>query len=353
MRTFALANPGIVTTFDVDGHQTFTIDLLGPRRILHTSEFFQRGIELEELRCSQGPVSWGVPVPADALVFGATSAVVTGLSHQFWVGWLVGRHLHMQALMQLQPIDTELASDDVPIFPAIMDRSGIANLYTWRPGHDKTALCRYSFAGQIKTAGKVTTEALAEIPGRPVVSVGGTIPGEQSQHAVIGWVEATAEGAVLAMAIVMPDRMRLVRSEPVKGMAPFARQRLGIWAAAPPGTVGRVQLTAALQSETEQLAYSVAVFDVGPDSDKGSVTLSDSGIPVGTLHSAAFDYEKNQLDPFFCRTFLTRDGTLLTESPPQVRHQNIDLDSPLPVVSTSYTYWGTRAADGTMTFEWF
>jgi hypothetical protein len=53
---------------------------------------------------------------------------MTGFSHQFWVGWLVGRRLHMQALMQVKPIDTELATDEVPIFPAVTDLSGVGNL---------------------------------------------------------------------------------------------------------------------------------------------------------------------------------------------------------------------------------
>ena len=357
MKFFNLASPGIVTIYDagpLGGVETFTIDLMGAKHALHTSQFYQGGIERYDLQSSQGPVSWGVPVPEDALVFGATSGVMSGFSHQFWVGWLVGRRLHMQALMQVKPIDMELATDEVPIFPAVTDLSGVGNLYTWRPTSHGTVLWRHSFTGQIKTVGTVTSEALSEIPGHPVVSVAGTIPGEQEQHAVIGWVEATPDGAVMGMAIVKPDRLRVIRSKPMAGMAPFLRQRIGVWAAASPGPVGHFQLVAALQSQTDRPAYSVAALKVSADSDLGAVDLSDSGIPAGTLHSAAFDEDKQHTKPSFSRTFLTKDGTVLACNPPEVRLHGVDLESPLPVADTSFhTYWGTRKADGTMTFEWF
>jgi len=354
MKSFALANPGIVTILAPNHDETYTIDILGPKRLLHTSQFYQGGIERYDLQSSQGPVSWGVPVPEDALVFGATSSVTTGFSHQFWVGWLVGCRLHMQALMQVKPIDSELAADEVPIFPAVTDLSGVGNLYTWRPAGQGTSLWRHSFMGQIKSVGAVTKEALSEIPGHPLVSVAGTIPGEHEQHAVIGWIEATPDGAVLGMAIVKPDHLRVIRSKPMAGMAPFIRQRPGVWAAASPGPVGHFQLVAVLRSQTEHPAYTVAALKVRPESDLGEVDLADSGIPAGTLHSAAFDEDKNPTKPSFSRTFLTKDGTVLACNPPEVRLHGVDLDSPLPVASTSFhSYWGTRATDGTMTFQWF
>jgi hypothetical protein len=286
------------------------------------------------------------------LLFGATSAVSAGMSHQFWVGWLLGRRLHMQALMQPKPIEMEIEADEVPILPAVTDSSGVGNLYTWRPAGRGTALWRHSFSGQIKTAGFATSEALSEIPGQPVVSIAGTIPGEESQHVVIGWVEATVEGAVLGIAFVSPERMRVIRSKPIAGMVPVVRQRIGLWAAAPV-SAGRFQLIAAVQSQAEQPAYGAAVMNIGPNADQGSVTLSGIGIPAGTLHSAAFDYDSYE-EPSFSRTFLTKDGTLWARKKPEVKRHSVDLDSPLPVASTSVgTYWGVRAADGTMTFEWF
>jgi hypothetical protein len=352
MPSFALASPGLVTIYQDLAEEVFGLAVLGKNRILHTAEFAQRGQEREDLETSKW-VSWDVPVPEGVLLFGATSAVSTGVSHQFWVGWLLGRQLHMQALMQLKPIDKEIEADEVPILPAVTAHSGVANLYTWRPAGHGTALWRHSFSGLIKTAGSVTSEALSEIPGQPVVSIVGTIPGEESQHAVIGWVEATSEGAVLGVAIVSPERMRVIRSEPSAGVVPLVRQRLGVWAGATT-SAGRFQLIAALQSLADKPAYSVAVLNIGPDADQVSVALSGIDLPAGMLHSAAFDNDMSYLQPSFSRTFLTKDGDLWARKQLQVARHSVDLDSPLPVAATSVgTYWGTRAADGTMTFEWF
>jgi hypothetical protein len=148
----------------------------------------------------------------------------------------------------------------------------------------------------------------------------------------------------------MPNRMRVVRSEPIRQVVPFANQRLGIWAATPTAS-GRFQLAAALESRGQRPGYSVAVLSVGPDPGQGALTLSDSGITPGALNAAAFDYEKNHTQPLFNRAFLTNDGQLWAGKPARVKRSGIDLASPLPVVTTSYIYWGTRGADGTLTFE--
>ncbi len=355
MPSFALANPGLVAIYQDFADEVFVLAVLGKNRILHTAEFAQTGRERAHLETDKW-VSWDVPVPEGALLFGATSAVSASMSHQFWVGWLLGRRLHMQALMQLKPIEIAIDADEVPILPAVTDHSGVGNLYSWRPAGSGTALWRHSFSGQIKTAGSVTSEAQSEIPGQPVVSIAGTIPGEESQHAVIGWVEATAEGAVLGVALVSPERMRVIRSEPIPGMVPIVRQRLGVWAGSPM-SAGRFQLVAVVQSQAEQPAYSIAAMNIGPNADQGAISLSGIDIPAGTLHSAAFDVNKDyyyDVKPSFSPTFLTEDGDLWARKRPEVLRHSVDLDSPLPVASTSVgTYWGVRAADGTVTFEWF
>jgi hypothetical protein len=355
MVNFSMANPGLVSIYqdgEISSVRVYGLGLFGKERILHTAEFAQVGFEREDL-ITRKWVSWDVSVPEGAMLFGATSGVSAGFSHQFWVGWLVGRRLHMQALMQVKPIDTELTAEEVPIFPAITDHSGVGNLYTWRPADEGTALWRHSFTGQIKSVGTVTSEALSVIPGHPVLSVAGTIPGEHSQHAVIGWAEAGPDGAVLGIAIATPDRLRVIRSKPIDGMAPFARQRIALWAASSPGPLGRFQLSAVVKSQAEPPAYTRAVFDVGADLGHGSLTLSAVNLPPGTLHSAAFDYEKIQAKPACTPVYLTIDGCLWANDPIEVRRRGIDLDSPLPIVTTGLTHWGTRKADGTMTFEWF
>lgn len=351
MTTFAIANPGLVRTSDGTETQIFTIDIKGSRRILHTSEFFQAGREREELLCSQGAVSWDVLVPEGALVFGGTSAALTGFSQQFWVGWLLGRRLHMQALMQLTPIDSELAEHEVAILPAVTDFSGVANLYTWKPVGEGTALWRHSFKGAIHSVGSTNEEALYAVPGRPMVSVAGTIPGERAQHAVLGWVEASAAGSILGIAVVMPDRIRVARSKPIEGMMPFPHQRPGIWAAPRFVAAGRIQLVAMLQSQATRPSYSVASLDLYSDSDAGSLSLSPSALPAGVLHAAAFDLEPNQIQPFLSRTYLTEQGILMRGDPPIEIRRDVPLDSPLPVAVTNYYYWGTRAADQTMRFD--
>jgi hypothetical protein len=101
MASFAVANPGLVAIYqdgEMSSVRVYGLGLLGNNRILHTAEFAPGGRELEELKTRKW-VSWDVSVPEGALLFGATSAVSAGMSHQFWVGWLLGRRLHMQALM--------------------------------------------------------------------------------------------------------------------------------------------------------------------------------------------------------------------------------------------------------------
>jgi hypothetical protein len=353
MSAFSLASPGLITIHEegqFDFTDTYAVGVLGPRRLLHTAEFVQRGRELEELKPTKW-VSWDVPVPENARIFAAGSGISPKNTHQFWVGWLVGRHVHMQALMQEKPIETDLAADETPIFPAITDGSGAVSLYTWRPAPGgATALWRHTFKGAIKTAGTASAEALSEIPGRPVVSVAGAIPGERAAHALIGWVESGSEGAVLGIAVVMPTRMRVVRSKPLRDLVGFVNQRPGIWAGVKTAA-GQYQLAAVVQSRTGAPAYHLAIFNVGGDAGEGRVDL-DTPVPPGTLHAAAFDYERDNTRASLDPAFLTKDGTLWFDThPPMIKRRGVDLDSPLPIATTSYVYWGTRAPDGTITFE--
>jgi hypothetical protein len=353
MSAFSLASPGLITIHQ-EGQflstETYAIGVLGPRRILHTAELVQSGREMEELKPFEW-VSWNVPVPENARILAAGSGISPGLTHQFWVGWLAGQRVHMQALMQEKPIEAELAADETPIFPAITDGAGAVSLYTWRPAPGgATALWRHTFKGAIKTAGTATAEALSEIPGRPVVSVAGAIPGERAAHAVIGWIESGSEGAVLGIAVIMPTRMRVVRSKPLHDLVAFANQRLSIWAGVKTAA-GTYQLPAVVQSRAGAPVYHLAVFNVGGDAGEGRVDL-DTPIPSGPLHAAAFDYERNHLQAMLDPAYLTKDGTLwFDKNPPMIKRRGVDLDSPLPIATTSYVYWGTRAPDGTISFE--
>jgi hypothetical protein len=86
MPRFTIWTPGVVSSYagaaDLD---IFALSAPGPRRVLHTTEFFQGGVELREMR-SLTPVAWGVEVPEAAQLFSVTGGIVAGNAHQFWVG---------------------------------------------------------------------------------------------------------------------------------------------------------------------------------------------------------------------------------------------------------------------------
>jgi hypothetical protein len=259
----------------------------------------------------------------------------------------------MQALMQEGPIDTDLAGDETPIFPASMDNAGVAALYSWRPAKEGTALWRRLFTGQIKAKPTVTTETLTAVPGRPLVSVLGAIPGDRSQHALIGWAEDTAAGAVLGIAIVRPDGIRVLHSEPVPDFSPFVTQRPGIWASAPPANE-RYEVTVELQSRHAPHDYKTMQFSVGTTPEESRLSSSTIGLPGDSLHAVAFDYVKNYVDPFLTETYLTKDGRLWLGHPALLRREHVSLDDPLAVLTTeARAYWGVRTSDGSLKFESF
>jgi hypothetical protein len=253
-------------------------------------------------------------------------------------------------------VDTDLAADETAIFPAVMDKDGVAALYAWRRVAGGSALWRHLFRGAIKTKTSVSTEALTEIAGRPVVSVVGAIPGEPTQHALIGWAEDTAAGAVLGIAVVRPDHISVVRSEPTPGFSPFVHQRPGIWASAPNPTpgAGRYELRLVLQSRAEAAGpgtYQTAKFSVGAKAVAPKVSLESVGLPAGQLHAAAYDYVKDSIDPLANQAFLTRDGQLWFGPPPTLMKHGVSLDDPLTILTTGRAYWGERSADGTLSFH--
>jgi hypothetical protein len=348
MPNFTLTNPGVVSFFDAELYTTYGIGVVGPRRLLQTTQFGETGAERDEVFAFK-PSPWNVPVPADAEIFGVTGGNLPEQVRQFWVGWIAGKKVHMQALMQETPIELDLAADETPIFPGIMDGAGVAALYSWRPVPGGTALWRHLFSGAIKTKATAVTEALTEIPGRPALSVIGAIPGDKTQHALLGWVEEAPGGVVLAIAVIRPAQVRIVRSEPIPNVAPFPRQRAAIWASAPAGPQ-RYQLAVALQSREAPHAYQEAKLTVGPRAEDREVSLSPITVPPDRLHAAAFTYIKDQFEPQTHALCLTVDGRTWIPNFPEPRHDGVSLDDPLAVMTTRREYWGTRAADGTLQF---
>jgi hypothetical protein len=273
----------------------------------------------------------------------------------------------MQAIQQPAPIAAELQADEAPIFPAVMDGAGGAALYTWRATGGGTALWRRLFSGQLQQPGRMTQEALGETVGHPVVSGAGAVPGEPTRHAVLGWVEDGAEGARLGLAIIRDDprddprgdargdRLRVIRSEPLAGMAAVARQRLGVWAA----SLDRIELAAVLETRGPPGGYALARFSLAASwPESRVVTRTPLPLAPGTLHAAAIDYYKNNLEPRLHQTLLRGDGALLTaygaDQPLRIERQGVPLDDPLAVVTvTAAAFRGVRPPAGGVIFERF
>ena len=350
MSRFTLCTPGIVSSGDGALLDVFALSTPGTKRVLHTTQYFPGGPEFRDL-VPEKPVSWDVEAPAGAQLFSVTG-VGSGRPQQFWVGWLVDRSLHMQALMQEGPINTELVAGEVLIFPAIMDVAGRAALYSWRPTPTGASLWRRVFSGAIHKPGTVTAAQVSEIPGNPKLSFAGAVSREESEHAVIGWLEDNTDGSRIGVVIVRPGGVRVLRSEPIARTTVFGRQRLGVWAAA----LDRVEVAAILEDHDGSGGYDLARFAVGPSSEKGAVTRLRRNLAAGVLRSAAVDYYKNKIEPKPYQSFVTVDGLLLTayaaDQPPRRKQRPSPVDDHLPVVMTdTAAFYASRSDDDRVTFD--
>jgi hypothetical protein len=379
MLQFTIDAPGVITTNE-DGlsYELYGLAALGPRHILNTIRFWERRSDLGELSDSPDFVAWDVDVPQGAQLVGVTSAVSTELAHQYWVGWLLGRSLHMQALKQEAPFTTQLLPGEAPIFPAIMDKAGRSAVYSWRPSDDGRALWRRTFAGDIHQPVTMVERELARIPGRPLAARIAPISNLQTSHALLGWVEESPAGTVLGVALIDSDQVRLFRSDPMVDVSPLARQRLGLWAE----SYDSVELDVVVRSKEEPFSYSLARFSIGqnnpmkdgwwhagpemppapflvsPDAQKQSLVLTRLNLPAGTLHAAALEHFKQRCELSLHQTYLTTDGRVLVASQigGELREvlRNIPLDDPLAVVTGAQAaYWGTRRLDGSITLNSF
>lgn len=384
MLHLTLDAPGVVSN-NLDGtwFELFGLAALGKRHVLNTIRFDTRMIDDGSYVLDDPPelAAWDVEVPVGAQIFGATSGFPSTRTHQFWVGWLVGRQLHMQALKQEAPFATDLAEAEVPIFPAVMDKAGRAALYSWRPAAQGTELWQRTFTGEIKQAPTMQSHKVADVPGQPLASVAGVMEGKQhpTSHAMVGWVEDSREGAILGMVLIEADQVNVVRSHPVAAMSPLPRQRLGIWGVA----WDCVELSAVVQTRAERPGYSVVRFSLGqnlPNSDgwwssksvgmtladvsqqplwqKRSLEVTKLNLTPGTLHASAIDHYMQRSEKLLHQVYLTRDGHLHRAydvgGELQVVFRNIALDDPLAVlISPQNPFWGTRHPDGNFTMERF
>lgn len=341
-----LLSPGVVTT-----HETgeLTISEIygfgqGTDGALHTVEYHQGGRDRAKI-VSADPVRWDVKVPAGAHLFSVTSGVSAGRANQFWVGWVTGEGFHAQALTAESIHTSRRESGEVPIYPAVMDEDGAASLYSWRPAEGGLSLGRHEFTARGATASR----NLLKHTCAPVVSVAATIPGEESRHAVVGWIEPGpgGTGAVLGLAVISERSPRVLMSPPIPDVVPFARQRLGLWA----GSFKRIEFSAVVARKEPRPSYSLVRFSVDPSSPAGKVVTTKTELPPGFLQSAAIEYYKDHSRPRSVPTFLTSEGRLLKGQDLDERRRGVPLDSVLPVVTTAAgAYWGERGADGALAF---
>jgi hypothetical protein len=370
--------PGVVTTNERFDYELYGFAAVGPRHILHSLRFWERRSDLGELREAPDAVPWDVEVPSGAQLFGATSGVSAGLAHQFWVGWVLGRDLHMQALKQETPFTTTLLAGERPVFPAVMDKAGRVAVYTWRPGDQGSELWRLTFTGDIHQPVTMEVVGLAHVRGLPLASRAAAITNLQTSHAVLGWAENSDAGTVLGAALIEADQVRVFRSEPIRGTSPLPRQRVGVWAL----SFGCVEVDAVVESREEPLGYTLARFSIGqngptksgwwyesedsvqtsfalaPEAQQPSLALTPLALPAGSLHAAALEHLKGRFELSLEQVFLTKDGRLLQGHKiggalREVR-RDVPLDNPLAVVTgMQAAYWGTRQPNGSLTLEAF
>jgi hypothetical protein len=344
--TFTLASPGVGTTEDPEalesGMGTYWIHL-GPGRRLYTVEWYPGGHSEAPPIQPQDAVEWETVVPWGAQVFSVTAGVSAARVRQFWVGWLSGGQVFMEALDGIRTLTSWLEADESVVFPAVMDGSGVASVYSWRPTASGAALWQHVFSKWSAGAPR----KLMDIPGRPALSRVTSVPGLRTQHAVVGWVEQTdASTSVLGTALVEEGRATFHRSHPIPGTRVLSPQRMGVWASAPD-----TWETAAILTSAGPQAHEVARFGVNTETPEGAVKIDVLNLGPGQVARAAIDYCRYAEEPRFNRALLMADGRLIGRYGDVVR-TSVPLNSELPIVTVGRSaYWRVRKPDGTFDLE--
>jgi hypothetical protein len=339
--TLGLQRPGLVTTSQV---QPFKLNqiysyYLGVGRRLHTVKSFRGGnSEARDIR-SFDPVDWETTIPPGAQLFSVTAGISPDTTKQFWVGWLAGREVYMEALTEQQAIRTPLAADETVVFPGIMDAAGAASLFSWRAAGEGAKLVQRRYSGT-----SVTEEMVADIPGHPLVSRVAAVPGAPSL-AVVGWVEGSeiTRRSVLGIAVVQGGRARVWRSQEISSTSPLAVQRIGVWA----GGADQGEVAAVLVAQGHTPAYRLARFGPTLGQAPGGPTSLPLDLPPGHLISAAVDYATSPSNPHSAEYYLLKNGAVLDGALITVARA-VPPESPLPLIDG---YWVGRNADGSPSFE--
>jgi hypothetical protein len=339
--TLSLQRPGLVTTSQV---QPFKLNqiysyYLGVGRRLHTVKSFRGGnSEARGIRSFE-PVDWETTVPPGAQLFSVTAGISPDTTQQFWVGWLAGREVCMEALTEQQAIRTPLTAGETVVFPGIMDAAGAATLFSWRTAGDSAKLVQRKFS---KTG--VTEGVVAEIPGHPVVSRVAAVPGAPSL-AMVGWVEGieVTRSSVLGIAVVEGGQARIWRSHEIPLTSPLAAQRMGVWGA----SADRREVAAVLVAPGDTRAYRLARFGSTIDEASGAPTTVPINLMPGHMVSAAIDYAASASRPQSAEYYLLKNGVVLGGGLTAV-WRDVPPDSPLPFIDG---YWVGRDANGSPSFQ--
>jgi hypothetical protein len=341
---FDLASPGVIATDDteVPGGREIYGFFPGGVTGLRTVEYVAYGYERHKMEAMHS-VEWYTSVPAGAKLFSVTAGISPAKVREFWVGWISGGQIQLRSLSKLRTLTSSLSEGETAIFPAIMDASGNASLYTWRVAEKSATLWKRVFS----STGVSPPRFLLEIQGRPTAYGAAAVPGLRSPNAVVGWVAKTEEVAsVLGVAVVENERVTVHGSSPVPGSAPIARQRLGLWAHA----IDQIELAAVLAGNGPP-NYTLAKFRVTAERADGHVETEVLELKPGQLASAAVDYVSGSPEPVGSVVLLAIDGQLFDMFGRSIR-QSVSLDSVLPVVrSRRGPFWGKIGSDGTLVFE--
>jgi len=347
---FTLASPGFGTTDDPEAmessHGTYSVEL-GPYGRLHTVEWLPGHHSEEPPLRPADPVDWAATIPSGAHVFSVTAGVSAARVRQFWVGWLSGGRVHMEPLDGVGTLSSSFVPDESMAFPAVMDGSGAASVYTWRPTASGSALWQRVFS-------KWTVDEpvqVVEISGRPAVSRVTSGEGLRTRHAVVAWVESTGAGAVLGMVAAEEGRRtKVLRSQPVPGTEPFLPQRLGVWASS---ALDAFEVAAVLTRADSKRGYEIARFQVTPERPQGRLGRDVLDLAADQLARAAIDHGRGGETPHTNQALLLRDGRLLANDGRLV-HRSVRLDSELPIVMVGWgAYWRVAKRDGSFELEDF
>jgi hypothetical protein len=338
----SLWTPGLVITHETkpfDDFQIYSVYLSAGRRLHTVQAYIGQNVEDSGIHTFD-PVDWeSTVVPRGAQLFSVTAGVLPETVSQFWVGWIKDRTAYLEGLTEQHAIKAPLAPDESVVFPAVMDGSGAASLFSWRSGAHGASLWQTIFKGRI-----ASPHSVVEIPGRPLIFRAAAVPGH-SHRGVVAWVEHTETLTVLGMALVEHGQAKVWRSEPIAGMAPVREQRIGVWASED----GRLETGVVLAWEGGGgPGYRLARFSAGRGGAKSALKFEKVMISAGEVTRAAVEYSSSLSDPEHVAYFLTRDGHLLEGHGLRVVRRSVPSDSSLPIVEG---YWVSKIPEGRPHFE--